>query len=629
MATAPLPADTLRVLIATDNHLGYAEKDPIRGNDSFDAFEEILQLALEHRADMLLLAGDLFHDNKPSRKTMHRTLELLRHYCLGSRPCYLELLSDPSVNFPNRFGTVNYEDPNFNVALPVFSIHGNHDDPSGDANLAALDILSAAGLVNYFGKSREVDDVTVSPILLKKGNTGMALYGLGSIRDQRLHHTFLSRKVKMLRPSDADARTTGLRAEEWFNLLLFHQNRVAHSSSGFIPESFLDDFLHLVIWGHEHDCRIDPEECADRAFFVCQPGSSVATSLSEGECNRAKAVALVDIFGTEFQLTPIILRTVRPFAMREVSLRAAPGLSENINDAKKIEKFLHKQVNELIAACEAEWRERNGDIECPLPLVRLRVDYSGGFQPLNPQRFGQIFQKRVANVREIVHFYHKRQAAMDHKRLDVEIARPAMKSADVQVVRVEDLVGEYLSAQSLHLFAQNEFNDSVRIYVEKDDRDAIDGFIKSALQRLWANLDQQNTLVEETVLKGEIERARRVREAEWSRMHSGMDAIISHHGASVERANAVGIESAKKKSFAATRGRKGGASSQSKKGFPNEEIIAVNSESDHEPAGNAIAVGHRRSRPAALKFADSSAISQTPFAQAPRQRIDGLRDANK
>jgi len=30
-----------------------------------------------------------------------------------------------------RFGKVNYEDPNFNVGLPVFTIHGNHDDPAG------------------------------------------------------------------------------------------------------------------------------------------------------------------------------------------------------------------------------------------------------------------------------------------------------------------------------------------------------------------------------------------------------------------------------------------------------------------------------------------------------------------
>lgn len=33
------------VFTATDCHIGYAEKDPVRQNDSFNSFEEILQLA--------------------------------------------------------------------------------------------------------------------------------------------------------------------------------------------------------------------------------------------------------------------------------------------------------------------------------------------------------------------------------------------------------------------------------------------------------------------------------------------------------------------------------------------------------------------------------------------------------
>ena len=48
----------------------------------------------------------------------------------------------------------NFEDMNMNVGLPVFAIHGNHDDPTRDGGMssfAALDILSAANLINYFG----------------------------------------------------------------------------------------------------------------------------------------------------------------------------------------------------------------------------------------------------------------------------------------------------------------------------------------------------------------------------------------------------------------------------------------------------------------------------------------------
>jgi len=65
---APKPDDLLRILIATDNHLGYMERDPIRGNDSFVSFEEILQQARKLKVDFVLLGGDMFHENKPSRR---------------------------------------------------------------------------------------------------------------------------------------------------------------------------------------------------------------------------------------------------------------------------------------------------------------------------------------------------------------------------------------------------------------------------------------------------------------------------------------------------------------------------------------------------------------------------------
>lgn len=39
-----------------------------------------------------------------------------------------------------------------NVALPVFSIHGNHDDPCGLGSHSCMDLLHESRLVNYFGK---------------------------------------------------------------------------------------------------------------------------------------------------------------------------------------------------------------------------------------------------------------------------------------------------------------------------------------------------------------------------------------------------------------------------------------------------------------------------------------------
>lgn len=119
-------------MIASDNHLGYMEKDPVRGNDSITTFEEILMIARDQKVDFILLGGDLFHENRPSRKILYQTMDLLRTYCFGNQVCPIEILSDPTTNFaPSRFLSANYQDPNFRVSIPIFSIHGNHDDPSG------------------------------------------------------------------------------------------------------------------------------------------------------------------------------------------------------------------------------------------------------------------------------------------------------------------------------------------------------------------------------------------------------------------------------------------------------------------------------------------------------------------
>ena len=56
---------------------------------------------LFQQVDFILLGGDLFHENKPSRKTLHNTLALLRKYCMGDKACQLEFLSDQSLNFSN------------------------------------------------------------------------------------------------------------------------------------------------------------------------------------------------------------------------------------------------------------------------------------------------------------------------------------------------------------------------------------------------------------------------------------------------------------------------------------------------------------------------------------------------
>lgn len=57
----------------------------------------------------------------------------------------------------------------------------------------------------------------------------------------------------------------------------------AHDPKAVVPETMFDDSIHLVVWGHEHENRIVPEQISGKNYHISQPGSSVATSLCPGE----------------------------------------------------------------------------------------------------------------------------------------------------------------------------------------------------------------------------------------------------------------------------------------------------------------------------------------------------------
>lgn len=75
------------------------ENDPVRKDDSFRTFEEIFEIAASNKVDMVLLGGDLFHHNKPSRSTIVKAMEILSRYCLNDKPVSFQVLSDQSQNF--------------------------------------------------------------------------------------------------------------------------------------------------------------------------------------------------------------------------------------------------------------------------------------------------------------------------------------------------------------------------------------------------------------------------------------------------------------------------------------------------------------------------------------------------
>ena len=261
----------------------------------------------------------------------------------------------------------------------------------------------------------------------------------------------------------------------------------------------------MVIWGHEHECLIDPKYNPEMNFHVMQPGSSVATSLMPGEA-VPKHVAVLSITGRDFTVEPIRLKTVRPFVMREIVLSEEEKAMEHVkkaNNRTQLTQFLTDVVNDMIKQAYEEWDAAQGDEEQgddeipPLPLIRLRVEYTapegGNFDCENPQRFSNRFTKKVANTKDVVQFYRKKAGATKSGQSGPEMPEEStLASLAIDSVKVGQLVREFLAAQSLTILPQNSFSDAVSQFIDKDDKWAMDNFVTENLKKQVKQLLEMN-----------------------------------------------------------------------------------------------------------------------------------------
>jgi double-strand break repair protein MRE11 len=204
---------------------------------------------------------------------------------------------------------------------------------------------------------------------------------------------------------------------EWFNIFALHQNRdLGRGSKNCVHESMIPEWMDLVVWGHEHECLIHPSESAVGTFRITQPGSSVATSLTEGESMR-KHVGILDVRGSQFRMTAIPLMQVRSFAMGQIVLSECnvdpedPRIEDIVGEllAKEVEKLaeqarndsrlVEKDVRAVTSTCgDTDLRDKlHYHVEKPEQvLVRLKVEHSG-FSTLHNQRFGSRFVNSIVS----------------------------------------------------------------------------------------------------------------------------------------------------------------------------------------------------------------------------------------
>lgn len=436
------PQDVFEILFASDVHLGFGCKDPVRGQDSQRTFEEILRVGRERGVDFVLLGGDLFHQSTPPKNVMDGAIRALRKYCLGDKKTSFDLSSE----LKGSCSSLNFKDQHLNVALPVFTIHGVHDDPAGigarSDGLGILNVLHSTGLLNYFGKAVGSDEITIDPILLQKGITKLALFGLGAMNEGRLNRLYEESKVHLGNHPDG-------KPEDWFNVFVLHQNRVPAETEDkegkAISEERIDPLMDLVIWGHEPTCQIEAEWNETQRFHVSQPGNANRIKLNDydrGKKNMGllRVATLLTPDGQEekqFKIEKIPLHSVRQYYSREIKLADMVDINNTEIDVKtQVENICRHQIEEMISLAAAE---HNG-IQPKEPLVRLKVNRSmaGGtstFETFNIHSFSQSFEGRVANPKDVIVICQRRPRHLNPyfpalKLPPTSTAKPEIKEED-------------------------------------------------------------------------------------------------------------------------------------------------------------------------------------------------------
>ena len=182
-------------------------------------------------------------------------------------------------------------------------------------------------------------------------------------------------------------------------------------------------------------------------FDVLQPGSTVATALSEGEA-APKHAFLLEVRATppgdggggdgdgggvhSYRLIHLPLRTPRPFAFGDVVLRdALPVLDRG--DPRKMVELLDDRVERLIASARSassalfsaaraptspSARAATAPLPPPkLPLVRLRIDYTD-VTTLSSAKLAARYVGRVANPGDLF-LWHKSRRGLGGRPISV------------------------------------------------------------------------------------------------------------------------------------------------------------------------------------------------------------------
>lgn len=276
----------MKIAILADMHLGYGRFE----EDSFKQAEYALKDA-EKKADILIIAGDIFDVKIPKFETIKRVADI--------------------------FSTIK---------KPVYTIHGNHERRGRDM-VNPLEFLCFFPNVHYFHGKTEI---------IKAGDEEITITFMGSVPEE-FAKTNLNKLVQR-EPLNQSLKT--------FKILVIHQS-IKEFVYQIEEELCLDDLrdlpFDLIINGHIHQYTKE----LNGGLII--PGSTVITQLKKDEQGK-RGYVLYDTQKKEHEFIPINSRLFfyKEFVFEDASLVEVKEKIENWINKIKTE---HKDAILKIKLC--------------------------------------------------------------------------------------------------------------------------------------------------------------------------------------------------------------------------------------------------------------------------------------
>lgn len=307
----------MKIAIFSDLHIGFA-KGTKRDEEAFDQAAQAFKLAIKEKADLILLAGDLFNEAIPSQEAwiqMFKLFGLLRKE-KGELQKVEYIKSDEK------------RQQSF-ACTPVISIAGTHEFRGKDFK-NALEVLQEAGCLVFIHAAKAV---------FEKDGEKIVVQGLSGVPEKKALDA-----LKMWNPQPVEGACNFVLLHQSIKEFLpFDDDMVASIALSDLPLGF-----DLVIDGHLH--WASEENLAERNFLVT--GSTVITQMKKLESKKPKGIFIFESKSKNLQFFP--LPNQRKFIFEKIEFRKA--------NLEQIREKVEAKLIELLSGTDSS-----------KPLIKLKL----------------------------------------------------------------------------------------------------------------------------------------------------------------------------------------------------------------------------------------------------------------